>query len=76
MSESTLRRCLDSVRWGGSHPNVVVADRRDVSRALDCVAALRGLYDSLPRYSCRADAPDGCAVCVAREALASLDRLP
>jgi hypothetical protein len=31
--------------------------------------ALRGLYDFLPRYSCKADAPDGCPVCVARAAL-------
>lgn len=31
--------------------------------------ALRKLYDSLPRYSCKADAPDGCPVCVARSIL-------
>lgn len=31
--------------------------------------ALQILYDFLPRYSCKSDKPDGCAVCVARAAL-------
>lgn len=38
------------------------------------IEALRGLYDSLPRYSCKADAPDGCPVCVARSTLTKLER--
>lgn len=35
----------------------------------DLRAALQGLYDFLPRYSCKSDRPDGCPVCVARTAL-------
>ena len=31
--------------------------------------ALQDLYDFLPRYSCKANAPDGCPVCVARALL-------
>ena len=31
--------------------------------------ALKGLYVLLPRYSCRSNEPDGCAVCVARKLL-------
>jgi hypothetical protein len=43
---------------------------RDVTAEVEAMrAALQGLYDFLPRYSCKADAPDGCPVCVARAAL-------
>lgn len=32
-------------------------------------AALQGLYDILPRYSCKSNEPDDCPVCVARAIL-------
>lgn len=35
-------------------------------RLQETVDALRGLYAMLPRYSCKADALDGCPVCVAK----------
>jgi hypothetical protein len=51
-------------------------EQRDIDEVIDLEdevarlhSALRGLYDMLPRYSCKADAPDGCPVCVARELL-------
>lgn len=45
------------------------AQRRLGGRIETLEVALQGLYDFLPRWSCKASEPDGCPVCVARAAL-------
>ena len=52
------------------HPEGVYADNeRLTAENLKLRAALQGLYDFLPRYSCKSLEPDGCPVCIARAAL-------
>ena len=60
---------LDDERQG--HPidamgAAIAGIRRERDEAL---VALRGVYDMLPRWSCKAMEPDGCPVCVARALL-------
>lgn len=59
-------RALRRMNLGPSGERAVAEWRDERERYRE---ALQRLYDWLPRYSCKADAPDGCPVCQARETL-------